>query len=144
MTFDEISIRMLQLGVDRDWIAANCDYSKSHLANMLAPNGSTKHKTDKALRRIWEALDREEERQKNAHRIPAPLGHRVVIEPTDQQFDRWMRAAYSQPGRTFDQWAKDGLEEKAERELPILMAERTLRVAEPPADYPAESNGEPA
>lgn len=61
MNFDDIPLRMAKLGVDRAWLAKQCDYSASTLANALAPKGT--NKTEKALRRIWEALDREEERQ---------------------------------------------------------------------------------
>lgn len=137
MTFDQIPIRMLQLGVDRKWLADACDYKPGSIASILAPKGNPSHKTDKALRRIWEALDREEERQKNANRAPAALGHRVVIEPTEAQFDRWMSAAYSRPGRTFDQWAKEGLTALADSEL----ADRQLRaVAEDPAEYRTQAD----
>ena len=117
MTFEEIPIRMLQLGVDRPWLAQECDYSQSTIANFLAPNGDPKSKTQKALRRIWEALDREEERQKSAVMLPAPLGHRVFLEPTEEQFDTWMQAVYQQPGRSFDQWSKKGLDALAAEEL---------------------------
>lgn len=113
MTFEQIPIRLLQLGLSRKWLAEECDYKLGTIAAILAPNGDPKHKTDKALRRMWEALDREEERKKNANRIPAALGHRVVIEPTDAQFNRWMEACYTLPGRTFDQWAKSGLDAMA-------------------------------
>ena len=115
MTFEEIPIRMLQLGVDRPWLCQECRYSKSTLANILAPNGSNRN--DRALETIWEALDREEERQKSAVMLPAPLGHRVFIEPTEEQFDHWMEAVYHQPGRTFDQWARTGLDGLAAEEL---------------------------
>lgn len=128
MTFDEIPIRMMQLGVDRPWLCAQCDYSPSTLASVLAPKGT--NKTDKALRRIWEALDREEARQKSAIAIPAPLGHRVFIEPTEEQFDTWMQAVYHQPGRTFDTWAKEGLDALAEEELANIAKQPTLKVAE--------------
>lgn len=117
MNFDEIPIRMLQLNVDRPWLCQECDYKPGSLAQILAPNGNQKFKTDKALRRIWEALDREEERQKSAVMLPAPLGHRVFIEPTEAQFDHWMQAVYQQPGRTFDTWAKTGLDSLAAEEL---------------------------
>lgn len=115
MTFDAIPMRMLQLGVDRDWLAQACDYSKSTLASALAPNGS--NKTDKALRRIWEALDREEERQKAAATSTAAPLFRVVIEPEQARFDRWMQAVYAKPGRNFDEWAKQGLDQIADQEL---------------------------
>lgn len=117
MNFEEVPIRMIQLGVDRPWLCRECDYKPGSLAQILAPNGNQKFKTDKALRRIWEALDREEERQKSAVMLPAPLGHRVFIEPTEEQFDTWMQAVYQQPGRSFDQWAKTGLDALAAEEL---------------------------
>lgn len=115
MTFEEIPIRMLQLGVDRSWLCQECDYTPDSMRQILAPKGT--NKTDKALRRIWEALDREEARQKSAVMLPAPLGHRVFIEPSAEQFDNWMQAVYQQPGRTFDTWAKDGLDALATEEL---------------------------
>lgn len=118
MTFEAIPIRMLQLSVNREWLAKVCDYTPDSLRQILAPNG--KGKTNKALRRIWEALDREEARQKSAVMLPAPLGHRVFIEPTEDQFNSWMQAVYQQPGRTFDAWAKTGLDTLAQEELAQL------------------------
>ena len=117
MNFDEIPLRMAKLGVDRIWLMKECRYSKSTLANILAPKGSNKN--ERALETIWNALDREEERQEKPV-LPAPLGHRVFIEPTGQQFDRWMQAAYSRPGRNFDQWVKTGLDSLAAEELANL------------------------
>jgi len=119
MTFDEVPIRMMQLGVDRPWLCKECDYTPSTLANILAPKGSAKN--DKALRRIWEALDREETRQRAAVATVKPLAHRVMLEPTGEQFDRWMQAVYSHPGRNFDAWAKFGLDQLADQELGELV-----------------------
>ena len=111
---------MLRLGVDRAWIAKECDYKSGSLAQILAPNGNQKYKTDKALRRIWEALDREEECQRANIGIIKPLGHRVFMEPSEKQFDRWMQAVYAKPGRNFDDWAKQGLDAMADRDLGAL------------------------
>lgn len=116
MTFEQIPIRMLQLGVDRDWLAKQCDYSLRTMAAILAPNASPANKTDKALRRIWEALDREEQRQKQAIYKPAPLTNTVTLTPTVEQFDRWMRAAYRNHD-SFDEWAKAGLDAIADETL---------------------------
>lgn len=127
MKFEDIPIRMMQLGVDRAWLAEQCDYKPGTLAAILAPNGNKGHKTDKALRRIWEALDREEERQKAVHFKPATLTNTVTLTPTVEQFDRWMRAAYRNHD-TFDEWAKQGLDRLAE-------AEPSLRAAEEPTEY---------
>lgn len=120
MNFDDIQLRMRELGVDRTWLAAATDYTPAHLANILAPNGDEKSKTKKALRRIWEALDREESARKLAAAMPSPLGYRVFIEPTEEQFDRWMAAAYSVPGRNFDHWSREGLDALAAKELTHL------------------------
>lgn len=136
MTFEEIPGRMAKLGVDRAWLAAQCDYTPDSLRQILAPRG--KGKTDKALRRIWEALDREEERQ-STPALPQPLSHRVYLEPTSAEFDRWMAAAYRVPGRTFDQWAREGLDAIAASELDQL---RGLRVADA-ADGPAATDRQP-
>ena len=120
MKFEDIPIRMLQLGVDRAWLAEQCDYTTDSLRQILAPKG--KGKTDKALRRIWEALDREEQRQKDALTKPKTLTHRVILKPSDEQFDRWMRAAYRHHN-SFDQWAKEGLDRLAEEEPMLKVAE---------------------
>ena len=101
---------MIQLGVNRTWLAQECDYTPDSLRQILAPNG--KGKTDKALRRIWEALDREEQRQKTALGISEFLPFRLVLEPDKEQFDRWMRAAYKSHN-SFEQWAKQGLDKYA-------------------------------
>jgi hypothetical protein len=127
MTFDEIPLRMMQLGVDRVWLAQQCDYSPGSLAAILAPNGNQKSKTEKALRRIWEALDREELRQKSAIYRPAPLTNTVTLTPTQAQFDRWMKAAY-QKHDSFDNWAKEGLDLLADEH-------RSLRVASDETPY---------
>jgi len=121
MTFEEIPLKMMQLGVDRAWLAQECDYSAGSLAAILAPNGNQKAKTDKALRRIWEALDREETRQKQAILKPATLTNTVTLTPTVAQFDRWMKAAYSQHD-SFDEWAKEGLDRLAQRDNLTLEA----------------------
>jgi len=121
MNFDEIPIRMMQLGVNRAWLAEQCDYSMSSIANMLATGGNPASKNDKSLRRIWEALDREEERQRGANLLPVGVPFRVLLEPEKEQFDRWMSAAYSVPGRTFDEWASAGLDDLANVELGITV-----------------------
>ena len=153
MTFQEIPSRLAQLGKDRAWLATVCDYSAAHIANALAPNGDDKSKTQKALRRMWEALDREEERQRMELEAPKALGHRVVLEPTKAQFDRWTTAAVLSPAGNLDDWAKQGLDAKADRELPELLAARKeaalgesphchLKVATDPAPYgEASTNG---
>ena len=115
MNYDEIPARMIKLGVNRTWLAEQCDYSMSTLASALAPNGS--NKTDKALRRIWEALDREEQRQKVALGISELLPFRVVLEPDQARFDRWMQAAHLKPGQTFSEWATAGLDTLADQDI---------------------------
>jgi hypothetical protein len=132
MTFEQITTRLIQLGKDRAWLAQECDYSLAHIANALAPNGDDKAKTRKALRRMWEALDREEERQRMAAEAPSALGHRVVLEPTKEQFDAWTRCAVLSREGNLDDWAKAGLDAKAARELPALLAARNAQtLAEP-------------
>lgn len=107
MTLEQIKIRMLQLKVDRDWLATACGWTKGNVVNVLAPKGS--NRSPKAIARIKDALDREEERQRLDKLPKMDLGARVIIEPTQAQFDRWMKAAYATDGGNFDQWAKDGL-----------------------------------
>ncbi len=87
MNFDEIPLRMMKLGVDRAWLAQQCDYSLNHMANILAPNADAKSKTQKALRRISEALEREEARQQNPT-TPAEL-NQIVLRPTDDDLTIW-------------------------------------------------------
>ena len=120
MTFEQIPIRMLQLGVDRTWLCEQCDYSASTIANLLAPNGDPKAKTNKALRRIWEALDREEERQKS----PATIFERqqLVLRPTDEEFQLWCRAAAGDP---VNLWAAGALNTAAKR----FMVAKSDRIA---------------
>jgi len=107
MTFDAIPIRMLQLGVDRDWLCRECDYSSSTLASVLAPKGS--NKTNKALRRIWEALDREEARQLAEKNAPEPPTlSNLVIRVETEEFDEWCRAALSRQ-QIISEWAVDAI-----------------------------------
>ena len=115
MNFDKIPERMIKLGVNRAWLADQCDYTPDSLRQILAPNG--KGKTDKALRRIWEALDREEQRQKVALGISELLPFRVVLEPDQARFDRWMQAAHLKPGQTFSEWAMKGLDALADQDI---------------------------
>lgn len=111
MNFDEIPIRMLKLGVDRAWLAEQCDYTAGSLARILAPNGDPKAKTDKALRRIWEALDREEQRQK---RPLAPESIcQIVVRPSVDKFTEWNKAALNEK-ITIEQWAIQALNKAAE------------------------------
>jgi len=135
MTFEEIPIRMLQLGISRQWLAGACDYSSSTLASIIAPKGT--NRTDKALRRVWEVLDREEERQKAALRAPGPLTNIVTLTPSVAQFDRWMKAAYATHD-SFDAWAKEGLDRRAEEELGNASH---LRVAEDKPSMTQKKNG---
>lgn len=123
-SFEAIAIRMKRLKVDRAWLSKQTHYSISSIANALAPKGNANSKTDSALARMWEALDREEERQKAVELAPLIIGPRLLIEPTQEQFDRWIDVATSKPGRTFQQWAKEGLDAKADAELPALLAAR--------------------
>lgn len=123
MSFDEIPIRMLRLGVDRKWLATQCDYKLGSIASILAPNGNPKHKTDKALRRIWEALDREEARQAAekaaAASPPVQLSERqqLVLRPTDAEYEAWSRAHARtvEDHPTLRDWAVASLNETAAR-----------------------------
>ena len=65
MTFEEIPARMAKLRVNRKWLMEACNYSKSTLASTLSAKGSNRN--ERSLKTIWEALDREEERQCCAH-----------------------------------------------------------------------------
>lgn len=131
MTFEEIPIRMMQLGVDRAWLAAQCDYSMSTLANALARNGT--NKTDKALRRIWDALDREEDRQKNP--VTPAAYCQVVVRPDVDQFTKWNEAALEKK-LTVEAWCIEALNNAA-REGYFLDDEPTLRTGIDEPDYPA-------
>lgn len=134
MTFDQIPIRMLQLGVDRAWLCEQCDYSPGSLRAILAPNGNPNAKTDKALRRIWEALDREQERQKS----PATTFERqqLVLRPTDEEFELWCRAAAGEP---VNLWAFGALNTAAKR----FMVAKSDRSA-PSVPIPLPSTDTPA
>ena len=109
-SFEQIPIRMLQLGVDRPWLAEQCDYTPDSLRQILAPNG--KGKTNKALRRIWEALDREESRQSAAKTNPPFERQQLVLRPTDAEYEQWCRAANGKPTNL---WAIEMLNEAASR-----------------------------
>lgn len=131
MTFEKIPLRMLKLGVDRAWLALQCDYSASHIAKILAPNGDIKAKTDKALRRIWESLDREEVRQKAAEPKPIleshsdlPLGHYAIRLSGEELIDaeraaRIVNATLSEFCRdTIKSHAKKLIEEQRKKMAP--------------------------
>jgi hypothetical protein len=111
MTFEEIPQRMMKLGVDRAWLAKECDYSAGSLAAILAPNGNQKSKTDKALRRIWEALDREEARRSAPVRATMER-QQLVLRPTDDEFEDWNRAAITTQ-ETLMEWSMRSLNEQA-------------------------------
>lgn len=106
MRFEEIPIRMLQLGVNRAWLSRECDYSLAHVGNILA-RADTKSKTPKALRRIWEALDREEARQQ----LPVIHfeRHQVVLRPSDEEYRVWSEAQRKGGQPTLIDWATDTL-----------------------------------
>lgn len=108
-SFDQIPIRMLQLGVDRQWLADQCDYTRGTLAAILAPNGSPKFKTNKALRRMWEALDREQERQESKKVRPIFERQQLVLRPTDEEYARWSEAQRLGGQPTLAKWALDSL-----------------------------------
>jgi Peptidase S24-like len=114
MSFDEIPLRMMKLGVDRAWLALHCDYKLGTLAAILAPNGNLSHKTDKALRRIEEALDREEARQQNPV-TPLEL-HQIVLRPTDDEFNNWNRQA-NKENMIVKDWCMQTLNEAAAKIL---------------------------
>lgn len=120
MTFEEIPSRMRALGVDREWLMRECRYSKSTLASTLAPKGTNRN--ERALKTIWEALDREEDRQKTPA-IPEPLRQPLILEPTPVQFDRWTSAFKHSPYPTFSEWAKAGLDAMAEEEFRLRVAD---------------------
>lgn len=130
-SFDQIQIRMLKLGVDRPWLADQCDYSPQHLANILAPNGDAKSKTKKALRRIWEALDREELRQSAEAAVPElPAISSLVIRVAAEEFDDWNRAAMAK-GKLVSEWAIDSIRD-------AYAEQNVLKVASPDPSYPSQ------
>lgn len=132
MTFDEIPLKMLKLGVDRAWLARQCDYKAGTLAAILAPNGNLSHKTEKALRRIWEALEREEIRQKR----PAVQESvcQIVVRPDVEEFTKWNKAALSKK-KTVEDWAIDALNKAAAQGIYTLNDEPPSMVAEDQTPY---------
>lgn len=110
MTFEQIPIRMLQLGVDRVWLAKQCNYSTGSLAAILAPKGNAKAKTDKALRRIWEVLDREEELRKRPSSTTEKCA--IIVRPSADELTEWNKASMKQC-LTIEQWAIQQLNDAA-------------------------------
>ena len=113
---------MLRLGVDRAWIAKECDYKSGSLAQILAPNGNQKYKTDKALRRIWEALDREEERQKSvqsAKPSKEPASDQIVLNPDDTEYQAWCSAFKVSDAADFKEWIIHRLNDAAAKALAV-------------------------
>jgi hypothetical protein len=136
---------MLQLGVDRDWLAETCDYKRAHVGNILAPNGDPKAKNDKALRRIWEALDREEKRQEEARAsaatpvYPMPERQQLVLRPTEDEYEAWSSAQLATGSPTLRDWAVDTLNETSAR-LASLTGPAALKVAETPPSYGTDAS----
>lgn len=116
MTFEEIPLKMMQLGVDRAWLALQCDYSISSIANILAAGGNPKSKTDKALRRIWEVLDREDERRKKPN--PPEEKCAMVIRTTADEFANWNVASMNEH-LTVENWAVQQLNRAAKMGMPL-------------------------
>jgi hypothetical protein len=139
MNFDDIPYRMKKLDVDRAWLAEQCDYSLRTVSAILAPNASPANKTEKALRRIWEALDREEARQQS----PVALleQHQLVLRPSDQQFDSWNREANAH-GMLIKDWCIEALNAAAhviKGDFKAIPAYPSAIVAEEPGIYRAKS-----
>ena len=134
MSFDEIPLRMMKLGVDRAWLAKECDYSSRTMAAILAPNASPANKTDKALRRIWEVLDREEERQKRPH---AQEEHcQIVVRPLIMDYERWNKISM-RDGLTIEEWAIASLNEAARAKTMMERQQITLLASEDLPNYKA-------
>jgi len=112
MTFEQIPHRMITLGVDREWLAKECDYSPRTLGAILAPKSSAINKTQKALRRIWEALDREEARQNQPKVQTLQESNQLVIKPTEEEFTHWSRVSASK-GQPILEWCIESLNEAA-------------------------------
>ena len=122
MKFEDIQVRMLQLGVDREWLAKECDYTPGSLARILAPKGDPKAKTQKALRRIWEALDREEERQKKPTISEEKCA--IIVRPNTEEFTLWNKASMKQH-LTIEEWALEQLNLAAKnkaKDFPVIYA----------------------
>jgi len=130
MTFDEVPLKMIKLGVDRAWLARQCDYTTDSLRQILAPNG--KGKTAKALRRIWEALEREEIRQKRPAVQEAVC--QIVVRPDVEEFTKWNKAALSKK-KTVEDWAIDALNKAAAQGIYALNDEPPSMVAEDQTPY---------
>jgi hypothetical protein len=139
MNFDEIPVRMIKLGVDRKWLVENTDYTADSLRQILAPNGNPRAKTERALKTIWDALDREEARQQSP---VAPLEqHQLVLRPTDQQFDSWNREANAH-GMLIKDWCIEALNAAAhviKGDFKAIPAYPAAIVAEEPGIYRAKS-----
>lgn len=125
-SFDQIPIRMLQLGVDRQWLAENCDYTRTHINNILAPNGDARAKTNKALRRMWEALDREEEKQALAESgIIEKPPHTMVLSFDDDEYASLEFAALAS-NLTLREWSHETLIGAAAMDPEIIAREILL------------------
>ena len=132
--YDEIDSRLRSLGKNRAWLAEVTKRSPDSVRTALAPKAPAAKRSTLLQMALSEAIEREEASSINS--VPVPLGHRLFVEPSDAQFHLWMTAAYSKPGRSFDQWAKAGLDELANEELAkraayLLPAPQAVQFPEP-------------
>jgi hypothetical protein len=108
----------------------------SSIANILAKGGNPASKTEKALRRIWEALDREEERQQGTIN-PIEL-NQLVIRLDDDEFEKLSQLA-AKEGMTVKDWCLMALDAAAQQIAAGQHPEfKIARVAEDPHPYGSE------
>lgn len=139
MTFEEIPLRMMKLSVTRKWLCEQCDYTPSTLASILAPKGT--NKTEKALRRIWEALDREEERQGQAAAKPPYELQQLVLRPDDAHFELWNEVS-RKAGMNIREWAVAALTRNAKNHTPPASVPNSVPFA--PAEKPHHTARSPS
>lgn len=114
--FDEIDSRIGALGKDRAWLAAVTPYSADYLRTVLAPNST--RRTERVQRVVSDAIEREEERQRQSAILPAPspmLPDRITIQCAPEDRRRWQKASEG----NMDQWIVESLNQAADLKLGI-------------------------
>jgi hypothetical protein len=116
--FEEIDSRLEALGKDRKWLAEVSGRKPDSIRVALAPNSDPKNRSSLLQKALTDAIEREDERQRQPSILPAPLPmlpDRITIQCAPEDRRRWQKASEG----NMDQWIVESLNQAADLKLGI-------------------------
>lgn len=118
--FDEIDIRLEQLGQNRAWLSEASGRKPDSIRVALAPNAPSSKRSELLQKSLSDAIEKEE----SARKIPFKTAQNLVLEFEKEDFRNICQAA-ADGGQAPDEWAEGKLADLARMDVEAIAARLT-------------------